>query len=468
MKNLKKVMGMALILALSACTAAPKNGLPDTSKTSSPQTEVREETTDVVVIGAGGAGLTAAYFVKQGGKDVVLLEKRAMTGGNTALAGFFAANSTKMQEAMGDTYTQQDQIDFLMETEGTDPDFARWFADNSGLTAELAVDTLGIEVTRVNGREIYAVDEKGTKFPAQFVSKLTALNQQIGVDLRTECPAVSLIIEDGKITGVEAEDAQGKVLFHAQAVILASGGFAANQEMLQEYVPEWAGGMTSNTAATTGDGVRMAQAIGAAVSNMDQLTLNPTFYDDQGTTMSVSGVRYEGGILVDPTGKRFANEMANYTEVSEAEKAIGSHAFAIMDATSLACNPKYAVEAESIEELAEKIGVDPATLTQTVTNYQRYYDNQKDEEFGRTDMRSRIDTAPFYAVPVFPGVHHTRGGVSIDLRSQVLNTEGNPIPGLYGAGEVTDNKLMGNDPVAAGITFGRLCAQSVLEDLQQK
>ena len=368
MKNLKKVMGMALILALSACTAAPKNGLPDTSNTSSPQTEVREETTDVVVIGAGGAGLTAAYFVKQGGKDVVLLEKRAMTGGNTALAGFFAANSTKMQEAMGDTYTQQDQIDFLMETEGTDPDFARLFAENSGPTAEWAVDTLGIEVTRVNGREIYAVDEKGTKFPAQFVSKLTALNQQIGVDLRTECPAVSLIIEDGKITGVEAEDAQGKVLFHAQAVILASGGFAANQEMLQEYVPEWAGGTTSNTAATTGDGIRMAQAIGAAVSNMDQLTLNPTFYDDQGTTMSVSGVRYEGGILVDPTGKRFANEMANYTEVSEAEKAIGSHAFAIMDATSLACNPKYAVEAESIEELAEKIGVDPATLTQTVTN----------------------------------------------------------------------------------------------------
>ena len=262
MKNLKKVMGMALILALSACTAAPKNGLPDTSKTSSPQTEVREETTDVVVIGAGGAGLTAAYFVKQGGKDVVLLEKRAMTGGNTALAGFFAANSTKMQEAMGDTYTQQDQIDFLMETEGTDPDFARLFAENSGPTAEWAVDTLGIEVTRVNGREIYAVDEKGTKFPAQFVSKLTALNQQIGVDLRTECPAVSLIIEDGKITGVEAEDAQGKVLFHAQAVILASGGFAANQEMLQEYVPEWAGGTTSNTAATTGDGIRMAQAIG--------------------------------------------------------------------------------------------------------------------------------------------------------------------------------------------------------------
>ena len=84
--------------------------------------------------------------------------------------------------------------------------------------------------------------------------------------------------------------------------------------------------------------------------------------------MSVSGVRYEGGILVDPTGKRFANEMANYTAVSEAEKAIGSHAFAIMDATSLACNPKYAVRRQSrLEELAEKIGVSPATPAQAIT-----------------------------------------------------------------------------------------------------
>lgn len=463
MKKMKKMVGLALLLALSACAAAPNQ---EDLNTPSAQTEVREETTDVVVVGAGGAGLTAAYFVQQGGHEVVLLEKRAMTGGNTALAGFFAANSTKMQEAMGDVYTQQDQIDFLMETEGTDPEFAKLFAENSGPIAEWAVDTLGIEVTRVNGREIYAVDEKGTKFPAQFVSKLTALNQQIGVDLRTECPATSLILEDGKVVGVEAEDAQGKIIIHAQAVILASGGFAANQEMLQQYAPEWAGGTTSNTAATTGDGILMAEAAGAALSNMDQLTLNPTFYDDHGTTMSVSGVRYEGGILVDPTGKRFANEMANYTEVSEAEKAIGSKAFAIMDSTSLACNPKYAVEADTIEDLAEKIGVDPAALNETVTNYQRYYDHQNDEEFGRTDMRSRIDTAPFYAVPVFPGVHHTRGGVTINLRSQVLDTEGHSIPGLYGAGEVTDNKLMGNDPVAAGITFGRLCAQSVLEDLQ--
>lgn len=462
MKKVKSVLCLFLMLALSACAA----DTPRPAVTLQDEPEVREETTDVVVIGGGGAGLTAAYFIRDGGKNVILLEKQAMTGGNTVLAGFFAANSTKMQAAMGEPYTLQDQLDFLMETEGTDPQFAQLFAKNSGPTAEWAVDTLGIEVTRVNGREIYAADEKGTKFPAQFVRKLTALNEQIGVDIRTESPAAALLVEDGKVVGVEVDGPEGKTILHAQAVILASGGFAANQEMLRQYVPEWAGGTTSNTPATTGDGILMAQAAGAAVSNMDQLTLNPTFYDDHGTTMSVSGVRYEGGILVDLQGRRFADEMANYTEVSEAEKAAGSRAFAIMDAGSLACNPNYAVSADTIEELAEKIGVDPETLSATVSRYQTYYDNQKDEEFGRTDMRSRIDTAPFYAVPVFPGVHHTRGGVSIDLRSQVLNTEGTPIAGLYGAGEVTDNKLMGNDPVAAGITFGRLCAQSVLEDIK--
>ncbi len=462
MKLLKKGISLFLVLMLAACTTTT----PENSNAEDSKKKEAVETTDVIVVGAGGAGLTAAYYVQQGGKDVILLEKRAMTGGNTALAGFFAANSTQMQEEMGDHYTQQDHYDFLMETEGTDPEFAKLFVENVGATAEWAVEALQIQVTEVNGREIYAVDENGTKLPAQLISKLTELDKEIGVDIRTETPAIALIEENGKIVGVEAEGPEGKIEIYAEAVILASGGFAANQEMIAEYAPDWAGGTTSNTDATTGDGILMAQAIGAAVSNMDQFTLNPTFYDDQGRTMSVSGVRYEGGILVDLEGKRFANEMANYTEVSEAERAIGSHAFAIMDSQSLACNPNYATEAQTIEELAEKIGIDPQTLSETVTRYQTYVDQQEDEEFGRTDMRSRLDAAPYYAVPVFPGVHHTRGGLTINLRSQVLNTAGEPILGLYGAGEVTDNKLMGNDPVAVGVTFGKLTAQSVLEDLQ--
>lgn len=183
--------------------------------------------------------------------------------------------------------------------------------------------------------------------------------------------------------------------------------------------------------------------------------------------MSVSGVRYEGGILVTYEGKRFTDEMANYSDVAYAEKKFADgKAYAIMDAKALACNPAYAVSADTIEELAELIDIDPEVLAKTIADYQEGYDKGEDE-FGRTDMRSRLDEAPYYAVPVFPGVHHTRGGLTIDLNGRVLDTDGKAIPGLYAAGEVTDNKLLGNDPVAAGVTFGRLTAGTVLTDLGQ-
>ena len=309
-------------------------------------------------------------------------------------------------------------------------------------------------------------DRNGTKLPNQAVTRLTQKIQEEGVDLRLESPATGLIVEDGKVVGVEVTGAGGTYRILADAVLIASGGFAANQEMLAQYAPEWTGSSTSNTSATVGDGILMAQQAGAAVSNMDQLTINPTFYDNNGTTMSVSGVRYEGGILVDYDGNRFTNEMQDYSAVArdEIEKA-GGRAYAIMDANSLGCNPAYCVSADTVEGLAGQIGMDPAVLQATLARYQGFYDGSADEDFGRTDMRSRLDTAPYYAVPVFWGVHHTRGGLSINQRGQVLREDGSAIEGLYAAGEVTDNKLLGSDPVAAGFTFGRLTAGSVLEDL---
>ena len=195
----------------AAQTTAAETTQAETDQTETTQaeaegtTELESEETDVVVIGAGGAGLTAAYFAREGGKEVILLEKQAMTGGNTAQAGFFAANSTHMQEEFGVTYTQEDQYNFVMETPGVDPDFARLFVENSGPTAEWVVDTLGIEVTSVTGREIYSVDEDGRKLPNQMVSKLTEVNEEMGVDIRLQSPATALIMEDGRVTGVTVE-----------------------------------------------------------------------------------------------------------------------------------------------------------------------------------------------------------------------------------------------------------------------
>ena len=484
MKKIRSLLSLLLVLvlglSLAACaqpaaeepTAAPAvSEQPEASAAPAASEEPAapaEETADVVVIGAGGAGLIAANDLRAAGKNVVLLEKRAMTGGNTAMAGFFAAADTKFHKEFGVTYTVEDHYNNCFTTDGVNPEFARLFVDHAGETAEWLIDTLGIKVTSVSGREIYAVDEETrAKLPNQLVMKLTEKVQADGVDLRLENEATGLIAENGAVTGVRVSGPDGEYTISCSAVLIASGGFSANQEMLAEYAPKWAGLATSNTSATTGDGIRMAQAIGAGVSSMDELTINPTFYDNNGATMSVSGVRYEGGILVDYDGNRFGSEMGDYNDVSDAEMTYaGGKAYAIMDANALGCNPSYCVTADTIEELAGLIGMDPAVLTATVERYRTFYDNGVDEDFGRTDMRSRIDTPPYYAIPVFCGVHHTRGGLTIDLRGQVLDTAGAPISGLYAAGEVTDNGMKGTDPVAVGFTFGRLAAKSLLEDAQ--
>ncbi|HHW91210.1 MAG TPA: FAD-binding protein [Firmicutes bacterium] len=142
-------------------------------------------------------------------------------------------------------------------------------------------------------------------------------------------------------------------------------------------------------------------------------------------------------------------------------------AFGILDANSVGKFKDYPdVESgDTPEELAEKIGVDPEGLAETIAKYIKYYDNGYDEDFGRTDMRCRLDTPPYYAVPVFPGAHNTHGGITVDMKAQVLDTAGQPIPGLYAAGDVADVKLFGAEALTAAYVYGKIAAESIIEYL---
>jgi fumarate reductase flavoprotein subunit len=291
-----------------------------------------------------------------------------------------------------------------------------------------------------------------------------------GVNLMLNTTAVAILTdEEGKAVGVEAEGADGgKVTVNAKAVILASGGFGANLEKVAELNPDLEGFMTTNAPGILGQGIEMAEAIGAATVDMDQIQIHPTVQFDTAALIT-EGLRGDGAILVNQDGKRFIDEVLTRDVVSAAEIAQpGSYSYlivdqAMVDASSVIqgyINKGYTIEGADYAELAENLGIDPAVFEQTMNDWNACVEAKEDPEFGRTSYANPLNTAPYYAIKVTVGIHHTMGGLKIDTAAEVLDTEGNVIPGLYAAGEVTGgvhgaNRLGGN-AVADFTVFGRI------------
>ena len=246
--------------------------------------------------------------------------------------------------------------------------------------------------------------------------------------------------------------------------------------MYTQYRPDLKGTVTTNAPGATGDGIVMAQALGADLVDIEQIQLHPTV--EQTTSILITeSVRGDGAILVNQSGVRFTNELLTRDAVSAAElEQEGQYAWIIFDQNlrdHLKATEKYVksgitVQADTIEGLAELLAIDPATLAKTLEDWNGYVKNQRDPDFGRTTgMDADLTTPPYYAIKIAPGIHHTMGGVKINTAAQVINTEGQAIPGLFAAGEVTGgvhggNRLGGN-AVADIVIFGRIAAESALE-----
>ena len=221
----------------------------------------------------------------------------------------------------------------------------------------------------------------------------------------------------------------------------------------------------------------MAQAVGADLVDIEQIQLHPTV--EQTTSMLITeGVRGDGAILVNQKGKRFINEMETRDVVSAAElEQEGCYAYVVFDQRlrdGLKAIEKYVkngltVDAETPEALAEKIGCDPAVFAKTLSDWNGYVAAKNDPDFGRaTGMEEDLSVAPFYAIKIAPGIHHTMGGVKIDTLTHVMDTEGNVIPNLYACGEVTGgvhggNRIGGN-AVADIVVFGRIAGTQASEN----
>ncbi len=493
------------------------------------QGEDQELTADVVVIGAGGAGMISAIEAADAGKSVIVVESQAMAGGNSvrATGGMNAAkteyqDSNEFGEDAGvektlksaeENYSDNETIAALAATvreqyeaykanpEGyfdsvelyeldtlvggsglNDPELVKTLCEDSedaidwldqnGVTLHNVAQFGGASVKRIHR----PVDDEGKTLSvgSYMIPILEKDLEDRGVQVLYSTTAEKILMEDGAAAGIEATAKDGsKVTVHAKAVVIAAGGFGANNDMVSKYNESLKGYISTNAPGIQGQGITMGEEVGAATVDMEQIQLHPTVHvaEDGSANLITEGLRGDGAILVNKEGKRFYDEVSTRDKVSAAEnEQTDGVVWLIVDQKMYDASKViqgydskgWMVSGSSAEELAEQMGVDAATLSETITKWNECVANKSDEEFGRTSFAEPLEDT-LYALTVQPGVHHTMGGLKINTETEVLTEDGSAIPGLYAAGEVTggvhgSNRLGGN-AVADFTVFGRIAGQ---------
>ncbi|NUF27118.1 flavocytochrome c [Gilliamella sp. ESL0254] len=430
---------------------------------------------DVVVVGSGGAGLTAAIQAHDLGASVVIVEQMSVIGGNTnkASAGMNAAE-TKFQKRKGIV----DSKDlFYQETmtggkNKNNPDLLRYFVENAP-DAINWLDDNDIELSGITTTGGMSIDrthrpESGAAVGGFLISGLVKNINKRGIEVILDTAVTEIVTEHHKVTGVKVSEEDGSIhLIKAKAVIIATGGFSANTAMVEKYRPDLKGFVTTNHKGATGSGIVILEKLGAGTVDMGEIQIHPTV--EQTTSYLISeSIRGGGAILVSKKGQRFVNELDTRDKVSaEIIKLPEHYAYILFDqqvrdenrAVEEYVANELVIQANTLEELAQKLSIDGDALVKTVERYNQFTSTKHDQDFGRiTGMRHPIKKGPFYAIKIAPGVHHTMGGVTINTQTQVLNTDKHVIQGVFAAGEVVGgvhgaNRIGGN-AVADIIIFG--------------
>ena len=443
---------------------------------------------DVVVVGAGGAGLTASVLATQQGQKVILLEKMPFVGGNSLRAeGGMNAAGTNLEKELGlDDSTVENFTEDTLRLGHylSAPELVRTLAENSSDAIEWlkTVDAsfTGVKATGgCEGRKYLHQPEGGVAVGEYLVAKLKTQVEKLGIDVRVNTKATEILMDNGQAVGVLAEDAEHIYTINAKSVVLTTGGFGANFELMASFDPSLANAVTTNHSGAQGDGIMMAQAIGADTVDMDQIQLHPTVIQSDGSLVSES-FRSLGAIVVNTQGKRFVNDLAGRDVVSQAElKQPDGYCFIIFDQNlvdHLALSKRfidggYTISGKTYEELAKNMGLSAEAqqnFVKTMDTWNKSVANGLDEEFGRNNgMDDDLSTAPYYAIKIAPGIHHTMGGIKINTSAEVIDTDGNVIPGLFAAGETTGGihggNRVGGNAVCDFIVFGRIAGQSATD-----
>ena len=474
-------------ISSKATFEAVRNALDSASGKNNSAEDVKDTSCDIVVIGAGGAGLSASIKASQGGAKVILLEKQGTVGGNTISAtGGLNAAETSVQKKLG-IADSKDQ--FYKDTmKGgynlNNPELVRNMVEEAPETVDWLI-SVGVDLSDV-GKMAGSTNSRthrpqgGAAVGAHMVPVLEKAAVNAGVDLRKSSKVVDIIKKDGRAAGVIVEKNGKKYTIAAKAVIIATGGFGANPDMVVKYKSDLKGFGTTNHKGATGDAFAWIEKFNAGLTQMDQIQTHPTVVPSNGM-MITEAVRGNGAIMINREGKRFGSEMATRDVMSAAVLSqTGGTAYLVFDTSvrkSLKAIEGYVkqgllTEGETPEELAKKLGIPSEALVETIKRYNGFVASGNDGDFGRkgSEMPRALSEGPYFAVEVAPAIHHTMGGIVINKKAEVLDVNGRPVPGLYAAGEVTGgihggNRLGGN-AVADICVYGKIAADSALEFIQ--
>ncbi|MGL5175870.1 MAG: flavocytochrome c [Cetobacterium sp.] len=451
------------------------------------------ENFDVVIVGAGGAGLSASISAASKGAKVVLLEKMSSIGGNTLISmgginipGNDAQIEKDIQDSIelyrkdilsgGDNENSLELLDiFVNEALPT----YRWLKD------EIKV-SFKDELIHFGGHSVPRAAVFSGKYAIELIAKLRAKAISLGVDIRTAVRSKELITDENKrVVGVLSSIDEKEVKFMAKkGVILATGGFSGNVELRKKYNPSLDERYkTTNISGITGDGHLMCEKVDADFVQMEYIQTFPISNPETGELSHVGGSRFDGAILVNKFGDRFVEELERRDTVSEAilkqENGVGYLVWGeeIESITNYVSKNKEEVErlknsnliaiSDSLEEIARVMNIDEENLLKTISKYNGFVQNKKDLDFNRRGTLLSIEKGPFYIQKVAPAVHHTMGGVRVNTKGQVLDKKAQPIEGLFAAGEIVGglhgtNRLGGN-AITEIIVFGKRAGENIMK-----
>jgi fumarate reductase flavoprotein subunit len=464
----KKFIVFMLVIALTAslfvgCTPKQEDKKSDEIKT------------DVLVIGGGGAGLISAITAAENGAEVILVEKMAGLGGNTITSATgLTASDTNLHKEANRPFTVQDHIDRTMNEAKTDKpeeNLVKVLAENSNDAYEWLL-SIGLKYKLHAKDDFWIIPEEG-HFGAQLVkayrdeAQKHVDSKKLEIKLNTE--ATELIVEDNKVVGAKVKAKDGKVTtIKAENVIMATGGFGNAPDLIGQYNERFVGAHSvMSTTGPTGDGFRMATAIGADVRDMKHHQMRPFATTGYWIRYGVVNTEGIGGIVVNKDAERFVAETKGAFDLVEAilkqKDRVGylifdAEAAELADGKAALKNAEAEFKiADTIEELAQKLGLNADALKATIEAY-----NNGDDAFERTVM-GKVTEGPFYGVEVKPASHFTMAGIAINESAQVLNKDGKVIEGLFAVGEVTGG-LYGSGRVAGNnttenIVFGRIAGK---------